>query len=83
MPSVIPASPAMTTVSASAVAAAAASSGKPDEEFPDFGPISSALPLTPAGHADAADFAVEGAAAVAAGKPVVAPPVVLLHGPAT
>ena len=75
----------MTTVSASAVAAAAASSGKPDEEFPDFGPISSALPLTPAGHADAADFAVEGAAAVAAGaagKPVVAPPVVLLHGPA-
>ena len=86
---IIPASPAVTSVSAASAVTAAASSGKPDEEFPDFGPISSALPLAgPANASDAAAratadlAAVEGAAAlVAAGKAVVAPPVVLLHGP--
>ena len=66
--------------SAVAVSApAAASSGKPDEEFPDLGPISSALARLPGNAAgDAAAVALapfEGAAAV------VAPPVVLLHRP--
>ena len=63
-------------------ASAAASSGKPDEEFPDLGPISSALARLPgnagdasAGSSDPALAPFEGAAAV------VAPPVVLLHRP--
>ena len=66
--------------SAVAVAAtAAASSGKPDEEFPDLGPISSTLARLPGNAArDTANAALapfEGAAAV------VAPPVVLFHRP--
>ena len=77
---IVPAPPAMPPVSSAvAVAAsAAASSGKPDEEFPDLGPISSALARLPgnAGNAAAPALApVEGA------TPVVAPPVVLLHRP--
>ena len=79
---IVPASPAMPPVSpAVAVAASsAASSGKPDEEFPDLGPISSALArLTgnagSAAPASAALAPFEGAAAV------VAPPVVLFHRP--
>ena len=75
----------MPPISATSAAIAAASSGKPDEEFPDFGPISSALAGLAAagangggGDARAADLAtgLEGAAAL------VASPVVLLHGPA-
>ena len=78
---IVPAPPAMPSVSSAVAVASAASSGKPDEEFPDLGPISSALARL-AGNAgsaapDAALAPVEGAAAV------VAPPVVLLHRPVT
>ena len=86
---IVPASPAMPPVSSAVAVAAssAASSGKPDEEFPDLGPISSALARLAGNAGDAAgDAAAPDAAALApveGAAAVVAPPVVLLHRPET
>ena len=80
---IVPASPAMPSIS-SAVAVAsssAASSGKPDEEFPDLGPISSALARLPGNAGSAAASSDTGLAPVEGAAPMVSPPAVFLNRP--
>ena len=78
---IVPASPAMPPVSSAVAVASVASSGKPDEEFPDLGPISSALARLPGNAGSAAASSDTGLAPVEGAAPMVSPPVVFLNRP--